>query len=105
MGHIGAICDAKCTSDADCPTDTPGGTAQPGCILQDSDTGDQACGLECGILGGSCPDGASCSSPWLVCATGLVPRPTARSSQSRRISLSECNTTRMFRTCNLSNFG
>merc|ERR1719443_318669 len=61
--HIGAICDAKCTSDADCPTDTPGGTAQPGCILQDSDTGDQACGLECGILGGSCPDGASCSSP------------------------------------------
>merc|ERR1712176_1688664 len=27
--HIGAICDAKCTSDSDCPTDTPGGTAQP----------------------------------------------------------------------------
>jgi len=60
--HIGAICDAKCTSDSDCPTDTPGGTAQPGCILQDSDTGDQACGLECGILGGTCPDGATCSS-------------------------------------------
>merc|ERR1719337_659856 len=61
--HIGAICDAKCTSDSDCPTDTPGGTAQPGCILQDSDTGDQACGLEYGILGGSCPDGSTCSSP------------------------------------------
>merc|ERR1711937_1130182 len=61
--HIGAVCDAKCSSDSDCPQDTPGGTAQPGCILQDSDTGDQACGLECGILGGSCPDGASCSSP------------------------------------------
>jgi len=60
--HIGAICDAKCSSDSDCPTDTPGGTAQPGCILQDSDTGDMACGLECGILGGSCPDGATCSS-------------------------------------------
>merc|ERR1711976_506045 len=60
--HIGAICDAKCTSDSDCPTDTPGGTAQPGCILQDSDTGDQACGLECGIFGGTCPDGATCSS-------------------------------------------
>merc|ERR1712050_456898 len=60
--HIGAICDAKCNSDADCPTDTPGGTAQPGCVLQDSDTGAQAFGLECGILGGSCPDGATCSS-------------------------------------------
>merc|ERR1712187_674610 len=66
--HIGAICDAKCNSDSDCPTDTPGGTAQPGCILQDSDTGDMACGLECGILGGSCPDGASCSSQMIgVC--------------------------------------
>merc|ERR1712139_599950 len=43
--HIGAICDAKCTSDADCPTDTPGGIAQPGCILR-----------------GSCPDGSTCSS-------------------------------------------
>merc|ERR1712203_1109810 len=29
--HIGAI------SDANCPTDPPGGSAQPGCILQDSD--------------------------------------------------------------------
>merc|ERR1711871_1603299 len=61
--HIGSICNAKCTSDADCPTDTPGGTATPGCILSDSDTGAQACGLECGIFGGSCPDGSSCSSP------------------------------------------
>merc|ERR1712137_613479 len=60
--HIGSICDAKCSSDSDCPQDTPGGSAQPGCILQDSDTGDMACGLECGILGGSCPDGSSCSS-------------------------------------------
>jgi len=60
--HIGAICDAKCSSDSDCPSDTPGGSAQPGCILQDSDTGDMACGLECGIFGGSCPDGATCSS-------------------------------------------
>merc|ERR1711990_105279 len=59
---IGAICDAKCSSDSDCPTDTPGGTAQPGCILQDSESGQQACGLECGILGGTCPDGATCSS-------------------------------------------
>merc|ERR1712032_470528 len=61
--HIGAICDAKCNSDADCPTDTPGGTAQPGCVLQDSDTGAQACGLQCGLSGGDCPDGSSCSDP------------------------------------------
>jgi len=61
--HIGAICDAKCNSDADCPTDTPGGTAQPGCVLQDSDTGAQACGLQCGLFGGDCPDGSSCSDP------------------------------------------
>jgi len=72
---IGAICDAKCSTDADCPTDTPGGTATPGCILQDSDTGETACGLECGILGGDCPDGSSCSSQLIgVCywpETGL----------------------------------
>merc|ERR1712078_633636 len=66
--HIGAICDAKCNSDADCPTDTPGGSAQPGCVLQDSDTGAQACGLQCGVFGGDCPDGSSCSSPLMgVC--------------------------------------
>merc|ERR1711904_421556 len=66
--HIGAICDAKCNSDSDCPSDTPGGTAEPGCILQDSDTGDMACGLECGIFGGDCPDGSSCSSQMIgVC--------------------------------------
>merc|ERR1711918_77700 len=61
--EIGAICDAKCNTDSDCPADTPGGTATPGCILQDSDTGAMACGLQCGFLGGDCPDGASCSSP------------------------------------------
>lgn len=66
--HIGAICDAKCDTDSDCPQDTPGGSAQPGCILQDSDTGETACGLECGIFGGDCPDGSTCSSQMIgVC--------------------------------------
>jgi len=56
---LGKICAAPCG--AGCPSDTPGGTATPACILQD-DSGGEYCGLECGLLGGDCPDGSMCSS-------------------------------------------
>jgi C1A family cysteine protease len=59
---VGKICAAPCDSGSDCPTDTPGGSAEPDCILQDDD-GSLYCGLECGIFGGTCPDGSTCSSP------------------------------------------
>jgi len=57
---LGKICAAECGSG--CPSDTPGGSASPACILEDQDTGKQYCGLECGIFGGDCPSGSSCSS-------------------------------------------
>lgn len=62
---LGKICAASCDTGS-CPADTPGGSAEPACVLQDQDTGKQYCGLECGLIGGDCPTGSTCSDPTFV---------------------------------------
>merc|ERR1711937_701417 len=59
----GKICSASCTTDSDCPTDVPEGAANPeiSCALQDQDTGDSYCGMMCGLFGGDCATGQTCS--------------------------------------------
>merc|ERR1711924_202331 len=49
------ICVSKCSTDADCPTDTcPGTVSKPACILSD-DNGNKFCGLPCTQRGPSAP--------------------------------------------------
>merc|ERR1712071_235900 len=59
----GKVCAAACSTDGDCPTDAPSGAQSPmfSCILQDQDTGATFCAMECGLFGGDCSDGATCS--------------------------------------------
>lgn len=61
QGVDGAVCSPKCTGQT-CPTDTPTGTKDsPSCCLQDQQSGEKYCALECGI--GGCQPGASCKHP------------------------------------------
>jgi len=59
----GTLCAAPCSA-GECPTDVDASCTnpKPKCILQDSATKKQYCGLTCGVGGGNCPDGATCSS-------------------------------------------
>merc|ERR1711976_531141 len=62
----GKIFSASCSTDADCPTDVPEGASNPQvqCALQDSDTGATYCGMMCGLFGGDCSTGQTCSDPF-----------------------------------------
>lgn len=60
----GSVCAVKCSSSDDCPKDVPfPSDASPKCSLKNLDG---YCGLKCGFLAGSCPEGAKCMSK--VCA-------------------------------------
>merc|ERR1712048_711132 len=64
----GKICSASCSTDADCPTDVPEGATNPQvqCALQDEDTGATYCGMMCGLFGGDCSTGQTCSKQFSV---------------------------------------
>jgi hypothetical protein len=81
----GKLCAAPCDASGACSTDFPEGMSnpQPQCILQDQDTGDQYCGLSCGVLGGDCPSAASCSSPLM----GVCVYPDGKAVNARTLTM------------------
>jgi KDEL-tailed cysteine endopeptidase len=81
----GKLCAAPCDASGACSQDFPEDMSnpQPQCILQDQDTGDQYCGLACGLLGGDCPSAASCSSP----LEGVCVYPDGTAVNAKKLSM------------------
>ena len=70
QGIDGSLCAPKCDAQNQCPSDLPEGTkAKAKCMLQDSQSRDKYCALQCSV-DGQCPEGSKCGKlgPIGVCA-------------------------------------